>query len=310
MAEARLVVTKGELQGKEFPFKDGISIGRSENNDIVLKDDIVSRQHARIEFRNNAYIICDLGSHNGIQVNDARITEGGLKDTDLIQIGSTVFQFRIAQADATIIMEGATCVSKGEVIDWVKKLPLKAWLLAGCGVALVVLLISVSHKPSGPIREQPVEGEIISRAGKEKERLKIVKKISEFASLEDLLKEAEKRFTAGEQLYKEREITQGNLYRAVEYFKDVVAITEHLTSQPSVCAKAKESLKIAEVELDKQFRGLRFMLEKSLRLKEWAGAMHAAESIMSMFPNPVDERYKYARKHYVRLKKIIAAIRR
>ena len=141
MAEARLFVTKGGLQGKEFSFQDTISIGRSENNDIVLKDDIVSRQHARIEFRNNAYVIYDLGSHNGIQVNNTRITEGALKDADLIQVGSTVFQFRIAQPDATIMMEGGPAVSGGEVIDWVKKLPLKAWLLAGCGVVLAVLLV-------------------------------------------------------------------------------------------------------------------------------------------------------------------------
>jgi hypothetical protein len=174
---------------------------------------------------------------------------------------------------------------------------------------LAVLLISLSGRPSRPPGGQLSEGDM-SRAGKEKERLKIVKKISEFASLEDLLKEAEKKLAAGDQLYKEREITPGNLYRAAEYFQDVVVITEHLTSQPSVCAKAKENLKTAEAELDRQFRGLRFMVEKSLRLREWAEAMHDAESIMSMFPNPVDERYKYARKHYVRLKKIIAAIRR
>ncbi len=46
-----------------FPFK----IGRMSNNDIVFEDKRVSRYHAEIRMKNAAYVIRDLGSHNGIQ---------------------------------------------------------------------------------------------------------------------------------------------------------------------------------------------------------------------------------------------------
>jgi pSer/pThr/pTyr-binding forkhead associated (FHA) protein len=295
MAEAKLIVTKGELQGKEFYLTGVATIGRSEDNQIVLKEDIVSRQHVRIEIKDNIFFIYDLKSHNGIKVNDVAVTESRLKDGDLIQIGSTIFQFKLIQPDATMMLEAAP----------LKKIPLKTLAWIGGGFFLAVLLITVFQRSSGRIREETPRREVLLKVDQDKERLKRIKKMGEFASLEDLLKEAQKRLALGEQLYEEREITQGNLYRSVEYFKDVAAMTENIKPQPPTYLKAKENLKIAELELDRKFGDLRFMVEKYNRLKEWVRAMQAAETIMSMFPNPLDARYKYAKGHYVRLKRFI-----
>jgi hypothetical protein len=64
------------------------SIGRSLNNDVVLEDSGVSRAHGQIRWRNGRFVIFDLASRSGIQVNGRRCTESELKSGDVITIGS------------------------------------------------------------------------------------------------------------------------------------------------------------------------------------------------------------------------------
>ncbi len=61
----------------EFVLTEGAtaSIGRLETNDICIKEQHVSRQHAVINYRDGVFLITDLGSANGVYVNGMRITE-------------------------------------------------------------------------------------------------------------------------------------------------------------------------------------------------------------------------------------------
>lgn len=74
------------------------SIGRDASNEIVLNDSKVSRKHARIFFENNDFYICDLGSKNGVIVNDGIINRVKLTDSDIIQIGQDKFLFKHEKA--------------------------------------------------------------------------------------------------------------------------------------------------------------------------------------------------------------------
>jgi pSer/pThr/pTyr-binding forkhead associated (FHA) protein len=67
--------------------KKRISIGRTNDNDIVLENRAVSRKHAMIEFNNNAAVIMDNESLNGVFVNNRKISEEVLRDEDIITIG-------------------------------------------------------------------------------------------------------------------------------------------------------------------------------------------------------------------------------
>jgi pSer/pThr/pTyr-binding forkhead associated (FHA) protein len=67
--------------------KKRISIGRTNDNDIVLENRGVSRKHAMIEFNNNAAVIIDNESLNGTFVNNRKITEEVLRENDIITIG-------------------------------------------------------------------------------------------------------------------------------------------------------------------------------------------------------------------------------
>jgi len=67
--------------------KDEIVIGRNAENNIVIENLAVSKQHARIVKQDGAYYIEDLNSTNGTYLNKIRITKKDLKNNDIITIG-------------------------------------------------------------------------------------------------------------------------------------------------------------------------------------------------------------------------------
>jgi len=60
-------------QKKSYSLKDITIIGRASTTDIRLDDPMVSRHHARISKSNSGFLIEDLGSRNGVFLNDERI---------------------------------------------------------------------------------------------------------------------------------------------------------------------------------------------------------------------------------------------
>ena len=59
------------VSGKQmhFPQKNELIVGRSKQRDLVLNDNRVSRNPARIYRMGSQWFIEDLGSTNGVQVN-------------------------------------------------------------------------------------------------------------------------------------------------------------------------------------------------------------------------------------------------
>jgi hypothetical protein len=62
-------------------------IGRDQGCDVVLADESVSREHARLLFRDGAWIIQDLDSTNGTLVNRERVGRCQLQPGDRLQLG-------------------------------------------------------------------------------------------------------------------------------------------------------------------------------------------------------------------------------
>lgn len=66
-----------------------ISVGNSEDNDIIIKDPSVSRVHAQLEIREDDSLwIIDKNSKNGIFVNNRRINKSKIDEKDQIVLGS------------------------------------------------------------------------------------------------------------------------------------------------------------------------------------------------------------------------------
>ncbi len=87
-----------EASGRRYPLQSAATrIGRLPDNDIVLDNELVSRHHAVIVDTGTNYIINDLRSSNGVQVQYQRIRSAvTLNDGDHIRICDYEFTFQIA----------------------------------------------------------------------------------------------------------------------------------------------------------------------------------------------------------------------
>lgn len=84
----------GKYKGSELLLEDGqeVMVGRYGDVDLVLAEDMVSRQHARISLQDSRIVIEDLGSTNGTFVNGEKIRKEILKEGDRILIGTNILK--------------------------------------------------------------------------------------------------------------------------------------------------------------------------------------------------------------------------
>lgn len=76
-----------EIKGRWTLAKPLTSIGRWEDNDVVIEDRWVSRYHAEVQRERDQYVVHDLGSKNGTLINGQRIAAPTvLADGDEIQV--------------------------------------------------------------------------------------------------------------------------------------------------------------------------------------------------------------------------------
>ncbi|PRP90279.1 Oxoglutarate dehydrogenase inhibitor [Enhygromyxa salina] len=90
-----LTVVSGADPRKVFalgPDGDSWVAGRSEDADLVLADDSVSRKHARIYEARGTLWLRDLGSRNGTQVNGRAVSHHRLRPGDRITIGASLMR--------------------------------------------------------------------------------------------------------------------------------------------------------------------------------------------------------------------------
>ncbi len=113
----RLLCMTGPDKGKVYYLTGKrILIGRGETADIQIVDTKISREHAELSFSEGGYTVTDLGTQNGIIVNDHKVTQKRLADTEKIVIGQTVFKYSIIEvSDSAMIIadeDNAAAVSK------------------------------------------------------------------------------------------------------------------------------------------------------------------------------------------------------
>ncbi|NOR14536.1 MAG: FHA domain-containing protein, partial [Candidatus Aminicenantes bacterium] len=93
MATLQIVKENGDVERLSLVGGE-ITIGRVENNDLVLNDFSVSRKHARLYQKDDTWILEDLGSHNGTLVNKKIIQRTELVDGDHIKVGNNHLVFQ------------------------------------------------------------------------------------------------------------------------------------------------------------------------------------------------------------------------
>jgi adenylate cyclase len=109
--------------GREIPLISGTvwKIGRTEQNAVVLVDDMVSRNHAMIQFEGGDFYLIDMGSRNGSFVNGRRLTVPvALRDGDRLSFGEARLCFRNpSQVSSDSIPPGET--ARGQTVALIKQ---------------------------------------------------------------------------------------------------------------------------------------------------------------------------------------------
>jgi len=88
-------VRSGSLKGNRLQVRvPVVNIGRAEYNDLVIPDESVSTMHAKLQRREEIWVLSDNGSTNGTFVDGERLTgEAVLSPGALIRFGETAVMF-------------------------------------------------------------------------------------------------------------------------------------------------------------------------------------------------------------------------
>ncbi len=144
--------------------QEPVTIGRQDDNTIVLADRQASRHHATIFWQAGGFVIQDMGSANGTFVNERRIAAPQpLRDGHVIRMGNTVFDVQLPPVAAgPYDTLAAYPVAAGPA----KRSPLMiilAILLAGIvivGLAIAAILLLSGGRAAEPVVtiQSPMKG--------------------------------------------------------------------------------------------------------------------------------------------------------
>lgn len=101
--DVRLVVLSGPAAGSEHAIeRERTTLGRGPGVDLAFADPTMSRQHAAVELAGTSLQVRDLGSTNGITVNDEPVHSAPLRHGDRIGIGGLTLQVLMERRSAVV----------------------------------------------------------------------------------------------------------------------------------------------------------------------------------------------------------------
>ncbi len=99
------------------------TVGRGEENDIVIKDRCLSRNHAMLQCTEGGYYLIDMGSSNGTFVNGRRVNIPVIvHNGDTVIFGQTELKFFLPRPDDVTINDDGTLDGTATSILHVRKL--------------------------------------------------------------------------------------------------------------------------------------------------------------------------------------------
>ena len=115
-----------------------LTIGRAEDQDVILPDRSASRLHCILEEHKEGWCAIDAGSANGLLVNQQKIERQTLKSGDLLQVGDTVFRFVDPNGTQPMAtnqgVEPTETPKNGNGLKWA----------LGCGAGIAVVVIPIA----------------------------------------------------------------------------------------------------------------------------------------------------------------------
>jgi pSer/pThr/pTyr-binding forkhead associated (FHA) protein len=135
-----IVKYQDKIIEKFITEKRRVTIGRTPDNDVVLENRGISRQHAIIEFSDKQAVIIDNESLNGTFVNSRKINEEILRDDDVITIGkySLIYHTEAQRDDNIFGMDGTMVLKTKQQKELLAKDKLAKQLTSAAGCSILM----------------------------------------------------------------------------------------------------------------------------------------------------------------------------
>jgi transcriptional regulator with GAF, ATPase, and Fis domain len=101
--EIVVIVLNGAERGKRVRLVDRLRVGKAPDNDLVLSDDTVSRQHCELERRAQGVFVRDLGSTNHTRVGRTAVHEAVVESGATISVGVVELGVRVEPRQAVVL---------------------------------------------------------------------------------------------------------------------------------------------------------------------------------------------------------------
>jgi pSer/pThr/pTyr-binding forkhead associated (FHA) protein len=278
----RLVCLTGANKGESYVLMGNrIVIGRSDKADIRLTlDSKTSREHAEITRVGDNWVATDLGSQNGVMVNEHKITQQTLNEGDKLIIGQTVFKFaKVEVSQKKVIKEKADSAASSK--NQKTMLP----MIAIAGILVMVFLYD--DKPAGEKKKDIDRINRVQDVSNEFETALQKRRASEDKAIKEKLNIIYQRGL--------REYREGNYFRAIAEFNLALIMAPGDSQGEHYLRKTKE-------ELDKAIEGFTVKAQRDEEALKYQSAIVAYCAIIRLlYSVPDDPRHKNAEKQILDL---------
>jgi len=292
----RLLCLTGANKGNSYYLQNNrLIVGRGDKVDIQTGDTKTSREHAELTKVKDTYVITDLGSQNGIIVNDQKHKKVTLAEGDKIILGQTVYKFNI------IILDEADLPAKDSTRDAkFKKTQISLPVKNNTKLYVIVLTVmALFYLFSGDDQDS----RSVNQQGA-KDKTKMNEVADDYAQAIDKKKNMEDKEVEDKvNLFIQkglREFREGNYFRAIEEFNNA------LRESPNH-GRASFYLNRTKQALDREIEGHELKGRQewdAFKIDSAISSYCAIERLLQNYPE--DERFKEADENIRRLEEKLA----
>lgn len=114
-----------------------------------------------------------------------------------------------------------------------------------------------------------------------------------------LLEKAREALLQGKKMWDEREVRDGNLFKAIRSYTECEWYLETIEPKPGFYGEAVSAKADCQRELQRRYEDLLFLAERAVKLRDWKEADRQLKVMRDMIPDPSDERYRNVDKKMV-----------
>jgi pSer/pThr/pTyr-binding forkhead associated (FHA) protein len=135
-----LVGQGGPVDKQEFPLTSlVVTIGRDEDNDLVLDYPSVSGRHAELSYVGGRWLVRDLDSSNGTFVDGERVNKTNLKVGQVLSVADICLEYRLYQSPPKEQQAPVAALAAAATAEATQKGP-NRYLVAGLALAIALAL--------------------------------------------------------------------------------------------------------------------------------------------------------------------------